>query len=133
MVLSQAWDPTALLPMIDITDTGKFIEPILLNPNKYNGKRFTCATDFYTPLELVDGWTKITGNKVTYAQVGANRAKGNLTAEMRRTLKKSAGLINGYSYFGPTGSQGLKWTLDQLTEVPNTWEHFVMANEPWFA
>jgi hypothetical protein len=34
--------------MIDITDTGKFLAPILLNPKKYNGKSFTCATAFYT-------------------------------------------------------------------------------------
>jgi len=119
--------------MIDITDTGKFLEPILLNPTRYSGKSFTCATAFYTPLDLVDGWTKITGKKVTYTQVGADQAKDNLTAEMRRELKKSVGLINDYYYFGPTGRDDLKWTLVQLKEAPNTWERFVKANEPWFA
>jgi hypothetical protein len=52
--------------MIDITDTGKFLAPILLNPQKYNGKSFTCVIAFYSPLQLVDGWTKVTGKKVTY-------------------------------------------------------------------
>ncbi|TVY28036.1 NmrA-like family domain-containing protein [Lachnellula hyalina] len=133
VVLSQTWSPTALLPMIDITDTGKFVAPILLDPAKYSGKSFTCATFFYTPLELVGVWTKITGKKVTYAQVGADQARGNLTAEMQRKLKKSVGLIDDYSYFGPTGREDLKWTLDQLTDAPNTWESFVNANEPWFS
>jgi hypothetical protein len=119
--------------MIDITDTGKFLAPILLNPQKYNGKSFACATAFYTPLQLVDGWTNVTGKKVTYQQaIDVNQAKGNLTKEMHKVLKESRGLISKYSYFGPNGRQDLEWTLAQMTETPNIWEDFVRANEPWF-
>lgn len=118
--------------MIDITDTGKFLEPILQNFEKYNGKSFTCATAFYTPLELVDGWTKVTGKKATYTQTSDGEMTGTLTAEMQRELKKSAGLMSDFSYFGPTGKNDLEWTLKQMTEKPTMWEDFVKANEPWF-
>jgi len=112
--------------MIDITDTGKFIAPILLNPDKYNGKSFTCATAFYTPQQLIEGWTNVTGKNVTYEQI--HEARGNLTAEMSGELKKSLGLIDIHSYFGPNGEKDLEWTLAQMEETPNNWEQFLRTN-----
>ena len=126
-------EPTDLIPAIDITDTGKFLSPILFDPHKYNGQSFTCATAFYTPLQLVEGWTRVTGKKVTYEQISdVNQGKSNLTEEMRKVLKESRGLISKYSYFGPTGKKDLDWTLAQMTDAPTSWEEFVRANEPWF-
>lgn len=118
--------------MIDITDTGRFVTPILLNPTKYNGTRFTCATDFYTPNQLIDGWSKVTGTKVTYEQIDTGKKQGALTEEMQQQLKKSLGLINIWGYFGPTGKKDLEWTLAQITEKPTSWEEFVKNNRPWF-
>ncbi|KAG4430967.1 hypothetical protein IFR05_013554 [Cadophora sp. M221] len=132
-VLSQTFAPTATLPMIDITDTGKFITPILLNPTKYNGNNFTCATKFLTPLQLVEGWTKVTGRTVTYSMISPDEIVSEaMTPEMRAELKKSADLINEYSYFGPTGLADMEWTQAQVKEELTTWEEFVKANEPWF-
>lgn len=116
--------------MLDITDTGKFLAPILLDPVKYDSKAFTCATGFYTPLELVDGWTKVTGKKVLYEQSGPAEANRNLTAEMQHKLMK---MLDDSSYFGPTGMADLKWTLAQMKEAPTSWVEFLRANEPWFS
>jgi len=118
--------------MIDINDTGKFITPVLLHPTRYNGERLTCATAYYTPLQLVDGWTKVTGKKVVYEQMGIIDANTNLTAEMKRELNDNAGFIDEYSYFGPAGEEDLRWTLDQMNETPTKWEDFLRANAPWF-
>ncbi|KUJ20143.1 NmrA family transcriptional regulator [Mollisia scopiformis] len=132
VVFSQTWSPTTVVPMIDITDTGKFVTPILLNPDKYNGKSFTCATAFYTPIQLVDGWTTVTGRTVTYEQIGSDKKQGNLTAEMQKQLKDSTEGINTWSYFGPNGEKDLEWTLAQLEEKLTSWEEFLRNNEPWF-
>ncbi|PVH85457.1 NmrA-domain-containing protein [Cadophora sp. DSE1049] len=131
--LSQTFAPTATLPMIDITDTGKFIAPILLDPTTYNGKNFTCATKFLSPLQLVEGWTKVTGKSVTYTMVSPDDMVSDaMTPEMRAELKKSADLINEFSYFGQTGQKDLEWTQAQLKDKLTSWEEFVKANEPWF-
>ncbi|KAH7321523.1 hypothetical protein BKA65DRAFT_540728 [Rhexocercosporidium sp. MPI-PUGE-AT-0058] len=131
--LSQTFAPTSTLPMIDITDTGKFIAPILLDPLKYQGKSFTCATKLLTPLQLVEGWTRVTGKTVIYSMVDPeNMVSEAMTPEMRAELKKSAGLINEYRYFGPTGQADMEWTQAQVKDVLTTWEEFVKANEPWF-
>ena len=74
----------------------------------------------------------VTGRKVTYVQVEAGESNKNLTAKMQKELKKSVGLIDDYSYFGPTGKEDLEWTLAQMKEKPNSWEWFVRENGPWF-
>ena len=118
--------------MIDINDTGKFLTPVLLNPAQYEGKRLTCAAAYYTPLQLVNGWAKVTGKRVVYEQTTMDDVNSNLTAEMKRELKSNAGFMDKCSYFGPTGEDDLKWTLDQMNETPTEWEDFLKANEPWF-
>jgi hypothetical protein len=117
--------------MIDISDTGKFIAPILLNPEKYNGKSFTCATAFYTGPQLAEEWTNVLGRKVSFVQDEPEWVKTNLTEEMREQLKKALGLMDIYSYFGPTGKKDLEWTLAQMDEKPTSWEDFLKVNGPW--
>lgn len=131
-VFSQTWLIAAAVPMIDITDTGKFVTPILLHPEKYNGKNFTCATAFYTPTQLVEGWAKVSGMKVVYEQIDPEKKQGTLTDEMHEQLKKSMGLINDWGYFGTTGRKDLEWTLAQMEEKPTTWEEFLGNSRPWF-
>jgi hypothetical protein len=118
--------------MIDITDRGKFIAPLLLNPEKYKGKSFTCATGFYTPLQLAEGWSKVTVKSITYQQVNPGEAHGYLTEEMKKELKRNLGLMDVYGYFGPTGQEDLEWTLAQMEEEPRSWEDFVRGHQPWF-
>lgn len=119
--------------MIDITDTGKFVAPALLDLAKYNGKRFTSATAFYTPKQMIKTWKLVTGKNVTYTQIPIGAARGSaMTPKMAEALKESAGLINEYSYFRPTGKKSLEWTLAQVEDPPTSWETFVRANGPWF-
>ena len=120
--------------MIDIKDTGKFLAPILLDPEKYNGKKFAAATAYYTPAELVDGWKKITGKEVHYVKTKFEVPEGPLAPETVKLLDDTmnGGLMEDYGLFGPTGRSDLEWTLKQMDDVPTTWEEFVKANEPWF-
>lgn len=131
-VFSQTWSPDTVIPMIDIIDTGKFIAPILLDPVKYSGESFTCATAFYTPLQLVEGWTKVTGTEVRYEQTSSGEKHRALTEDMHKQVKKNRGFIDDWGYFGPTGKTDLEWTLAQMAEKPTSWEDFLRNNEPWF-
>lgn len=55
-----------------------------------------------------------------------------MTEEMKEELKGSIGGMDEYGYFGWTGQDDLKWTLEQMEEEPVTWEDFVRRNTPWF-
>ncbi|KAH8649848.1 hypothetical protein BX600DRAFT_502226 [Xylariales sp. PMI_506] len=129
---SQPWEETSLIPLIDIRDTGKFIEPALLDPTRYDGKNFTCATKFYTPVEMVDSWTKVTGKTVRLQSVTDGTEHSTMPEEQRRELKKAGGLITKYSYYGPSGKADLAWTLEQLAQPPTSWERFLQDFQPWF-
>ena len=54
------------LPLIDITDTGKFLAPVLLEPKTHNQARLTAATGYYSGTEIVDTLHRITGRSVVY-------------------------------------------------------------------
>lgn len=132
LAFTVPWKEYTLIPLIDITDTGKFLAPVLFNPDQYNGKVFTAATAFYTPQQMVDAWTKVTGKRVIFERRAGGAPTGGLSPEMVRSLKESSGLISDYSYYGPTGEKDLQWTLAQMKEETTSWEDFVEENEPWF-
>ena len=49
----------AQMPLIDIEkDTGKFVKAILMNREEALGKEYLGATDYYTPQQVVDEFTK---------------------------------------------------------------------------
>ncbi|KAI1756247.1 hypothetical protein F4782DRAFT_537999 [Xylaria castorea] len=130
-VLSQPFEPTTRLPLIDIQDTGKFIAPALLDPEYYHGKRFTCATVFCNLAEMADTWTKVTGKKVRIVQAESAAEYTGLSEEQKKEVG-AAGLLAEYGYYGPTGNDDLAWTLKQINGKLRTWKEFVRENEPWF-
>lgn len=130
-IFSQPWEPSTRLPLIDIRDAGKFIAPALLNPELYHGKRFTCATAFYTLAEMAETWTKVTG-KIVCLHVSQKAEEYDTLSEVQREELKATRALADYGYYGPTGAEDLAWTLKQVTEELRTWEEFVRDNEPWF-
>ena len=119
------------LPLVDVKDTGIFLEPVLSSqetePSKYNHTRFIGATAFYNGTEIVDAWNRVTGRGVSFVQDPGNQA--GLTEEVRKIMKESAGLLSEWEYYGPTGRKDLEWTLDQLHEKPTSWEDYVRMVE----
>ena len=87
-------------------------------------KSFTCATKFYTAVEIVKTWLKVTGKEIRLARSGPS----SLLPALEAAMKGARGLIAVYAYFGPTGQADLDWTLEQLT----SWEQFVEDHQPWF-
>ena len=124
------WKKDILLPLIDITDTGKYLAPVLFDLDRYNGKTFTAATAFYTPQKMVEARSEVTGKKVILTQGTSGASMGGLTPEMVKSLKESNGLMDDHSYYGPTGTKDLEWTLAQMNEEVTSWEDFIRANGP---
>lgn len=81
---------------------------------------------------MAETWSRVTGKSVVFRQTLDGSSTSNLTPEMQHELKKAAGLITVWHYFGPTGTEDLAWTLEHITEKPTTWEEFLTRTEPWF-
>ncbi len=135
-VVSQPWPGAgldSLVPLIDIEDTGKYVAPFLVDPNKYAGSRFWACTRFYSVEEICRVWTDVTGKKVVFDERVDWISGGGTATVMKDALEKSlgkTGKANGY--FGVEGEEGVKWTLEQVGEKLTTWEEFVKRSEPWF-
>ena len=127
----KSWTPTTLVPLIDIRDLGKYLAPVLSDPDKYAHKNLTGATAFYTPEKMVETWSKIGGKKIKFEQKpgdsGGRSMKVSGEAEKSDTPKKSS----EWSNYGPSGMEDWKWTLAQMSEKPKTWEDFLKENWPW--
>ena len=123
--------PETGVPFVDIKDTGKFLEPVLLSqetePSKYHHARFVAATAFYNGTEIVDAWNRVTGYRVSFVHDAGNHE--GLGEEVRKIKEESAVLVSEWEYYGPTGRKDLEWTLDQLNEKPTSWEDYVKRVE----
>ncbi|KAL8687959.1 MAG: hypothetical protein Q9218_006010 [Villophora microphyllina] len=131
LTFSWNWGGNVPTPMIDITDTAKYLIPILLHPDEYNGKRFVAATAWYTAADVVDAFKKVTGKEMQFIQAGKGSTGLELPPEIEKVLQESSGLMEEYKFYGPTGAEDVEWTLAQMDDPPTTFESFVRANEPW--
>ena len=132
MYLTLPWPGTTRLPLIDVGNTGMFVAPALLEPEKYNGKRFTSATAYYRSDGLVDALSKATQKEVKYVHGEPGEGLGaDVPPEIVRAAKEVSGLMTDLQYYGPTGPEDLEWTLAQLRDEPTSWECFVENNGPW--
>jgi hypothetical protein len=131
VILQRAWKLDTRIPLLEVTDTGKFIGPVLLSdPSKYHGKTLTAATAFYTAQEIVDTLSKVSGKKVSLPSGPIDH--GDIPDDVKRLVVRTEAVVNKYPYFGPGGPAGLEWTLAQMDEKPITWEEFLVKNGPWF-
>ncbi|RDW84826.1 hypothetical protein BP6252_02416 [Coleophoma cylindrospora] len=133
-IMSRPW-PNAtvdsLVPLVDIEDTGKYLEPFLLDPDKYNQVVFMASTAFYTPREICQTWSRVTGKTVEFDGTADWASNEHMSPEQKKKLTDS-NVSSGSNYYGPRGKEGLEWTLAQVGNELTTWDTFVERNEPWF-
>jgi hypothetical protein len=125
-VMDKPWptaDSKTLVPLVDIEDTGKYLQPFLDDPEKYDRVKLTASTAFYTPVEMCETWSKVTGNTV---QFGGSTAEQRDDSEIGKAVEKDS------HYYGVGSKEELDWTLAQMEEKPGSWENFVKTHEPWF-
>jgi uncharacterized protein YbjT (DUF2867 family) len=122
--ISNVIKPDTLVPLIDITDTGKWIGAILADPSKYEGKFFAAAAGLWTFTEACAIMSKVSGKTIKYQQVPDEIYKGFLPEGMRESLYEMWVLNRDYGYYGE-GQEGMvQWAKSQA--IGN-----VMGLEEW--
>jgi uncharacterized protein YbjT (DUF2867 family) len=112
-VIANILNPTTRVPLIDITDSGKWIAPILSDPGKYEGKFFAAAEGMYTWPEACEIISKVTGKTVTYQQVPDEVYKGFLPPHMKDGLYDMWALFRDYGYYGNDQEKLVQWAKEQ--------------------
>ena len=130
--MANIWAPDSKVPFIDITDTGKFIAPILKNPKAWNHQRMYAASGFYTPEQLVAAIGKANGKEVGYVQIPDEVMKGFLPPQFATEVIENVILMREYKYFGGEGKGAeaeLERSLAALDDKPTTLEEYVKKSD----
>lgn len=127
--ISNIFNAYTEIPLVDVTDTGKWIGAILAAPDKYNHKVFDAATRLYTMQEIVDIMSKVTGKKVMYKQIPDGVFKSFLPRSSQEMFLQMLQYFRDYGYYGANQKALVEWAAKQARGKPTTLEEY-LQKEP---
>ena len=121
--------PHITLPLIDIVaDTGKFIGPMLADPEKFESKVLSAASGIYTYEEIVRVMSKTSGKTVEYKQV-ADKPFKNMPPARADMLLSMMPYLEECGYYGAQTKELVEATAQNAEGKLTTLEEF-LAREP---
>jgi uncharacterized protein YbjT (DUF2867 family) len=124
-VMASIVNPDTKLPLIDVTDTGKWTGAILAEPDKYEGKFFAAAEGLYTLPEACAIMSKVLGKTVTFKQLPDEIFRSFLVEGMREQLYEMWVLNREYGYYGPDMEELVAWAKKQAKGELTTLEQWL--------
>ena len=112
-VLADMLPGNTPVPYIDITETGKWIAPILAEPEKYAGNFFAAGEGLYTPDEIASVMSKVTGKTVKHVQLPDEVVKSFFPEGLREQLYEMWVLNREYGYYGEGQKEAVQWAKEQ--------------------
>ncbi|MCJ1291614.1 hypothetical protein MMC34_003159 [Xylographa carneopallida] len=118
-----------VLPLLDTAaDTGKFIAPILAQPEKYAGKVFYGCTALYSYDDVAKIFTEVTGKTVKYKQLPTEVFSGFMPPAAAAVAVPMLTFFKEQGYYGPKTKEHVDWTLQQTSAKLTTFEEFLKKN-----
>jgi hypothetical protein len=108
--------------VLTVRITGKFVNPILRNPDAFNGKQVLMATDYYPVDQITSEFEEVTGKKAHFVQVTADQYKSFLPAPVAQEMLENHLFVEEPGYFN---GMSLAESLNNLEVKPTTWKEFV--------
>lgn len=124
-VLGNLCKSDTLMPLIDITDTGKWVGAILADPDKYEGKMFAAGERLYSYKEIAEIMTKVSGKTVNHAQLPDEVFRGFMPEGYRDPLTEMFILFRDYGYYGENMKQDVEWSAKQARGHLTNLEEFL--------
>jgi uncharacterized protein YbjT (DUF2867 family) len=124
-ILPSLCNADTLLPLIDITDTGKFVGAILAEPDKYEGKFFAAAEGLYSYSQMAEILSKVTGKEVKFQKVDDEMFKSFLPEGFREQLYEMMVHCRDYGYYGENMKADVQWASEQAKGHLTTLEEFL--------
>ncbi|KAF7594789.1 hypothetical protein BBP40_008292 [Aspergillus hancockii] len=119
----------ARFPLFDAaSDTGLFVKAAIKHASVLNGKQILGAAGYYTPEEIVETFTNVTGKKAVFVPVSAEQFKAVFPPTVSQELLENHLLIEEPGYYL---GQSLDETLKLLDARPTTFADFVKNVDAW--
>ncbi|KAF9437923.1 hypothetical protein BGZ76_010553 [Entomortierella beljakovae] len=128
-VISNIVSPQTELPLINIIgDGGKYIGAILAEPEKFEGKVLTAATEIKTFEEVAQVISKATGKTVKYSQIPESVYRGFLPPSMADELIDMLLFYQDFGYSGPRTRELVEETAKTARGKLTTFEEFTRSS-----
>ena len=124
--------PETTVPLIDITDTGKYVGAMLADPDKFKGRQFIAAGSCYSFEEVAQEISKATGRKVVYQQIPDDKFKAMLPEALQEEMTGMFALFRDYGLFGSDQQTKVAESAKEARQKPTTLHEFVTKNAKEF-
>ncbi|KAF2006333.1 NAD(P)-binding protein [Amniculicola lignicola CBS 123094] len=113
-ILGNLCSSATRIPLIDITDSGKWIGAILAEPDKYEGKFFAAAERLYSFEEIAQVMSKVSGKTVIHQQFPDEVFKSFVPeSPLKEALCEMWLFIRDYGYYGTNMERDVEWASQQ--------------------
>jgi hypothetical protein len=117
------------LPLIEVAaDSGKYVGAILAEPEKYEGKVLSAATDLYSFEDIVQTISNMTGKTVKYNQLPESAFRGFLPPIATDKLVEMMLYFQDFGYYGPQTKDLVEWTAQNVRGKLTTLEEYITKN-----
>ena len=104
-VFANVVAPDTKMPLIDIRDTGKYVAPLLTDPDAWQRRIMAGSSGLYTMDEVAAILTKKTGKTVTYMQIPVEQFRTYLPPQMAAPIVDMMLYIQDFGYYGAETDQ----------------------------
>ena len=126
--IANIFKPDTEIPLIDVTDTGKWVGAILADPAKCSHKVLDAATRLYTMQEVVDTMTAVSGKKVVYKQIPDDVFKNFLPEAIREPYFQMLQYLRDHGYYGSNQRELTSWAAEQARGKLTTLQEYLHKN-----
>jgi hypothetical protein len=104
---------------------GLFVKAAITHSDKLNNKQILAAAKYYTPDEIVETFSKVSGKKAVFIQLPSEQYKANLPPAIANELLENHLFVKEPGYYL---GESLEPSLNLLDSKPATWADFVEKN-----
>ncbi|OJJ89300.1 NmrA/HSCARG family protein [Aspergillus glaucus CBS 516.65] len=116
----------AKFPLFDAAqDTGLFVKAVLKHTDQLKNKQILAAAKYYTPEEIVETFSQVSGKKAVFIKVSSEEYKASLPAAVADEYNENQLFVEEPGYYL---GQPLEPSLNLLDSKPTTWAEFVKKN-----
>ncbi|KAG0009499.1 hypothetical protein BGZ81_003355 [Podila clonocystis] len=99
--ISAPYNLTTELPLMNATDSGKWVATLVEHPDQYNTAEVRAAVHLYSMDEIVKTISKVTGKTVKFNKISIDTYKSHLPPGAAEPLAAQYEYVAEFGYFGP--------------------------------
>lgn len=109
----------------NVSIPGLFVKAALKHADELKNKQILAAAKYYTPEEIVDTFSQVTGKKAVFVQVSPEQYKASLPPAIAEEFLENHLFVENPGYYL---GEPLDSSLKLLDSKPTTWADFVQKN-----